>query len=395
MMAELSLVAAIAVRMSEVVIEDKPRDQYQRISKKSIQEVILKNKDVDYVPALGTWRNNWHKVMDRMNRANAAEESHNHADTLLGSKVSKTEVTILDGGKVKAVAQMILAGEPEFHWKTQPKSSLEIMEAAILLDLALEDDTPIEFGWSAQWDAYWNYRSHFHFDEFAKAWQIVATHLEQTGQLLVSGGTESGYKHHADIVPQYLVLKNRDKLAEFDEDPLAFLASNASDNESGRKARKVNQITFTQLSKQWAKKGARTIGYVQLSEKSQAENDYRMRLHNSGATEVFVDRASGFSVPTPEWNRLMAQVKAGDTIIVPGLKRMPDRGAKTEEVIFELLNHEVNLRVYGVGALIEFRYGELTRDSRKLLKMYYAMLELLPEIAEKQIDEAIEEYKEK
>jgi hypothetical protein len=120
-----------------------------------------------------------------------------------------------------------------------------------------------------------------------------------------------------------------------------------------------------------------------------------VRLRRSNASEIFVDREEGLTMKAPEWDHLMAQVHAGDTVIIPGLRHFPKRGSMTEKVIFELLDHEVNLIVDGIGKLLEFKYGALIGDSQKLLEMYYAMLKLLPDIAKEQIDAAIGEYKEK
>lgn len=393
-MAKPSLTAAIAKRLSEAVIDDPTRDVDQRIAKKTIQDVILKNKDVDDVPSMETWRRRWHQVMDRMSRANAAEGTLNWDSTIGRGKTSKTEITILDGAKVKAVAQAIVLGEPEFGWKTQPQSTLEKMEAAIILDLGIGGDSPIEFGEDVQWRVYWDYRSEINFEEFAKAWQIVAIHLLQAGQLLVSGGTGSSFRKNVDIVPQYLVLKDRKQLAAFSDDPLSLLTPAATHGKSGIIQPQVKTGTFTQLSQRLHQRGVKTFGYVCLSEKSQDADYYRTRLRRSGASEVFVDQEDGVTTQTSEWDHLMSQVHAGDTVIIPGLQRFPQRGSMTQEVIFELLDHEVNLQVTGIEKLLEFKYGALTRDSQKLLDMYYEMFRLLPDIAKEQINEAIGEYKE-
>lgn len=98
-----------------------------------------------------------------MRRANAAEESINWSKSGRTTEF-KSIITILDASKVKAITQDIINAKPEFDWPTIPKSLLDTLETAIILDLTVAGNSIFELGDKVESRVHHDYRSGYRFE---------------------------------------------------------------------------------------------------------------------------------------------------------------------------------------------------------------------------------------
>lgn len=81
--------------------------------------------------------------------------------------------------------------------------------------------------------------------------------------------------------------------------------------------------------------GGVTYGYIRVSTAVQHEDRQRIAMKEYGisADRLFIDRQSGKSFDRPAYNKLMARLGSGDTVVVKSLDRL---GRDYEEMIRQL-----------------------------------------------------------
>ena len=71
----------------------------------------------------------------------------------------------------------------------------------------------------------------------------------------------------------------------------------------------------------------------------------------AGATEIYVDTITGTKMNRPEFDRLKALMKGGDTLIVTKLDRFARTVGQASELITELIDRRITVKVLNLGVL--------------------------------------------
>ena len=119
-------------------------------------------------------------------------------------------------------------------------------------------------------------------------------------------------------------------------------------------------------------------GYARVSTKSQAKDGNSLdgqkeALRAAGATEIYVDAFTGVTRVRPEFERLMADIKTGDTLIVTKLDRMARSASEGSKIIQKMLDDGISVHVLNMGKMdstptgkliyqIMFAFAEFERD---------------------------------
>ena len=108
-------------------------------------------------------------------------------------------------------------------------------------------------------------------------------------------------------------------------------------------------------------------GYARVSTHSQATDGNSLdaqekALVAAGAEIIYKDAASGKKMQRPEFDKLLAAVKPGDTIIVTKLDRFARSAAQASELIDRLINNNIILHVQNIGLLDNSAAGKLLRN---------------------------------
>lgn len=85
-------------------------------------------------------------------------------------------------------------------------------------------------------------------------------------------------------------------------------------------------------------------------------------LMAAGAQEIFTDRFTGTKLERPEFERLRAQLKAGDTLIVTKIDRFARTVGQASELITELIDSGVIVNVLNLGVLDNGSMSVLMRN---------------------------------
>lgn len=119
-------------------------------------------------------------------------------------------------------------------------------------------------------------------------------------------------------------------------------------------------------------------GYARVSTRGQANDGNSLdaqitALKDAGATEVYSDAFTGTKAHRPEFDRLIAKLEKGDTIIVTKLDRFARSLAQGSELVSTLINNGIKVHILNIGILdntpasklisnIFFAFAEFERD---------------------------------
>ena len=108
-------------------------------------------------------------------------------------------------------------------------------------------------------------------------------------------------------------------------------------------------------------------GYARVSTVGQARDGnsleaQKVALTAAGAQEIFVDRFTGTKIERPEFARLRALLREGDTLIVTKLDRFARTVGQASELITELIDAGVTVNVLNLGVLDNSSMSVLMRN---------------------------------
>lgn len=108
-------------------------------------------------------------------------------------------------------------------------------------------------------------------------------------------------------------------------------------------------------------------GYARVSTKGQATDgnsleDQTNKLREAGAVKIFTDSFTGTKIDRPEFDKLLAALKEGDTLVVTKLDRIARSAIKGSELIQELLDKGVTVHVLNMGIMDNTPTGKLIRN---------------------------------
>lgn len=107
-------------------------------------------------------------------------------------------------------------------------------------------------------------------------------------------------------------------------------------------------------------------GYARVSTKGQAKDGNSLEaqeraLKEAGATVIFKEAFTGTKKERPQFNKLLTEVKQGDTIIVSKLDRIARSAAQGIELINELIERGVTVHILNMGIMDNTPTGKLIR----------------------------------
>lgn len=100
-------------------------------------------------------------------------------------------------------------------------------------------------------------------------------------------------------------------------------------------------------------------GYAHVST---AQQDYATQIEDlkrAGATKIFKDKYTGTTADRPEFDKLMAKIKNGDTLIVTKLDRLARNTQDALNIVKKMNAEGVILRVLNIGTIDNSPSGRL------------------------------------
>lgn len=95
-------------------------------------------------------------------------------------------------------------------------------------------------------------------------------------------------------------------------------------------------------------------GYARVSTTQQDYATQVEDLKQAGATKIFKDKYTGTTANRPEFDKLMAQIGSGDTLIVTKLDRLARNTQDALNIVKQLNAEGIILRVLNIGTIDNF-----------------------------------------
>lgn len=110
-----------------------------------------------------------------------------------------------------------------------------------------------------------------------------------------------------------------------------------------------------------------TYGYARVSSKGQAKDGNSIEaqtdaLKGAGAVEVYTDVYTGTTTDRPELDRLLQELRPGDTLVVTKLDRIARSVQQGISLIDELAEKGVRIHVLNMGVMDNSPTGKLIRN---------------------------------
>lgn len=108
-------------------------------------------------------------------------------------------------------------------------------------------------------------------------------------------------------------------------------------------------------------------GYARVSTKQQAKDGNSLeaqeqKLREHGTVKLFVDSFTGTKMERPEFNRMMLELKSGDTLIVTKLDRFARSVTQASDLITTLIDRGITVHVLNLGILDNTSVSTLMRN---------------------------------
>ncbi len=115
-------------------------------------------------------------------------------------------------------------------------------------------------------------------------------------------------------------------------------------------------------------------GYARVSTKGQAKDGNSLEaqkkaLQDAGASTIYVDAFTGTKTARPEFDKLMARIGEGDTLIVTKLDRFARSMSQGSALVSELINKGIKVYILNVGIL------DNTPSSKLIRNIFFAFAE--------------------
>lgn len=108
-------------------------------------------------------------------------------------------------------------------------------------------------------------------------------------------------------------------------------------------------------------------GYSRVSTKCQAKDGNSLEsqekaLKEAGATKIYTDAFTGTKTDRPEFDKLIAEIKAGDTLVVTKLDRFARSMSQGSELVSELIDKGIRVYILNIGVLDNTPASKLIRN---------------------------------
>lgn len=108
-------------------------------------------------------------------------------------------------------------------------------------------------------------------------------------------------------------------------------------------------------------------GYARVSTKGQAKDGNSLEaqekaLREAGATEIYEDAFTGTKMDRPEFDKLLARLKSGDTLVVTKLDRFARSMSQGSELVEKLIKDGVRVYILNIGVMDNTPASKLIRN---------------------------------
>lgn len=109
------------------------------------------------------------------------------------------------------------------------------------------------------------------------------------------------------------------------------------------------------------------FGYIRVSTRKQARDGnsleaQREALTAAGAEKIYTDTFTGTRMERPEWDKLRAQLRRGDVLIVTKLDRLARSVSQASGLITDMIDEGVTIHVLNLGVLSNDSVNTLLRN---------------------------------
>ena len=109
------------------------------------------------------------------------------------------------------------------------------------------------------------------------------------------------------------------------------------------------------------------FGYIRVSTRKQARDGnsleaQRDALTAAGAEKIYTDAFTGTKMERPEWDKLRAQLRRGDVLIVTKLDRLARSVSQASGLITEMIDEGITINVLNLGILSNDSVNTLLRN---------------------------------
>lgn len=109
------------------------------------------------------------------------------------------------------------------------------------------------------------------------------------------------------------------------------------------------------------------FGYIRVSTRKQARDGnsleaQREALTAAGAEKIYTDTFTGTKMDRPEWDKLRAQLRRGDVLIVTRLDRLARSVSQASGLITDMIDEGVTIHVLNLGILSNDSVNTLLRN---------------------------------
>lgn len=108
-------------------------------------------------------------------------------------------------------------------------------------------------------------------------------------------------------------------------------------------------------------------GYARVSTKGQAKDGNSLEaqeqlLKENGAEIIYSDSFTGTKLQRPEFDKLLEQLQAGDTLVVTKLDRFARSASQGMQLVEQLLEKNIKVYIINMGILDNTATGKLIRN---------------------------------
>ena len=108
-------------------------------------------------------------------------------------------------------------------------------------------------------------------------------------------------------------------------------------------------------------------GYARVSTKGQAKDGNSLEaqekaLKEAGATRIYTDAFTGTKTDRPEFDKLIAEIKEGDTLVVTKLDRFARSMSQGSELVSSLINRGIKVYILNIGVMDNTPTSKLIRN---------------------------------
>ena len=109
------------------------------------------------------------------------------------------------------------------------------------------------------------------------------------------------------------------------------------------------------------------FGYIRVSTRKQARDGnsleaQREALTAAGAEKIYTDAFTGTRMERPEWDKLRAQLRRGDVLIVTRLDRLARSVSQASGLITDMIDEGITIHVLNLGVLSNDSVNTLLRN---------------------------------